>query len=126
MKRGRDSEVRWASCAGTAALLLLAMGCTKNNAAIANGDDPLGALTVPVRSDRYNSTYWTQKSIADTALWRQAVAYCEGKTEGDHPNCDAVRQVRVLERMAQPPAPSQDNFSLRVHQDTQAHGKKQP
>lgn len=120
------SGVLLSSFTGMVALALLTAGCAKDNSAVANGDDPLAALTVPVPSDRYNSSFWTQKSRADTALWTQAVAYCEGKTDGDHPNCAPVRQVRVLERMAQPPAPSQDNFSLRAHQDTQAHGNKQP
>ncbi len=121
---GRSSPVRSATVAGAGALALLTLGCRKSNSAIANGDDPVRALAVPLRSDRYNSTYWTQKSVADTGLWTQAVAYCEGKAEGDHPNCDPVRQVRLLERMSRTPAPLQDNFSLRIHPDTQAHAKK--
>ncbi len=124
MNGGRHFAGRRASFAGAVALAALTVGCTKSNAAIANGDDPLRALMVPVRSDRYNVTYWTQKSIADTALWAPAVAYCEAKTEGDHPNCDAVRQVRMLERMSRMPAPAQDNFSLRVHPDTQSHATR--
>ncbi len=121
---GGSPAVRSGSFAGAVALVLLTLGCTKSNKAVANGDDPLRALAVPVRSDRYNSTYWTQKSVADTGLWTEAVAYCEGKTEGDHPNCEPVRQVRLLERMSRAPVPAQDTFSLRLHPDTQAHAKK--
>ncbi len=121
---GRSSPVRSATVAGAVALALLTLGCRKSNSAIANGDDPVRALAVPLRSDRYNSTYWMQKSVADTGLWTLAVAYCQAKTDGDHPNCDSVRQVRLLERMSRTPVPAQDTFSLRLHPDTQAHAKK--
>jgi hypothetical protein len=85
---------------------------------IANGDDPLRALTVPHRSDRYGSTYWTQKSAADSALWAQAVAYCEGRADGDHPNCDAVRQVQIIEGMSGMPEDRPNEFRLTVPQDS--------
>ncbi len=106
-------------------LALLGSGCRKSDAEVANGDDPLKSLTVPRLSDRYGTTYWTQKSISDTALWAQAVAYCAGKTEGDHPNCDVVRGVRMLERMSRLPPKSRHNFSLMPNADTQvAHARR--
>ncbi len=95
-----------------AVLFLTAAGCRENAADIANGDDPLRALTVPVRSERYPTTYWTQVSIRDTTLWAQAVAYCEERIM-DHPNCEAVRTVDMLERMSRPPEESPRTFQLR-------------
>lgn len=107
--------------AGLAVVLasLLTVGCVDRDEAIANGDDPLRALTVAHRSDRYGSTYWTQKSTADSALWAQAVAYCEGRADGDHPNCDAVRQVQVLQGMSDTPEDRPNDFRLTVPQDSQ-------
>lgn len=98
---------------------LLAVGCVDSEEAIANGDDPLRALTVAHRSDRYGSTYWTQTSASDTALWRQAVAYCEGRTSGDHPNCDAVHQVQVILEMSRQGEDRPNEFRLTVPQDAQ-------
>jgi len=98
---------------------LFGTGCRETAADIANGDDPLRALTVAHRSDLYGSTYWTQKSSADSALWAEAVAYCEDRTGGDHPNCDAVRQVRVIEQMSRTPEDRPNEFRLTVPQDSQ-------
>ncbi len=100
-------------------LMLLTSSCRKSDTAIANGDDPLKSLTVPRLSDRYGTTYWTQKSVSDTALWANAVAYCAGKTEGDHPNCDVVRGVQGLERMSRMPPPSRRNFKLTLPEPKQ-------
>jgi hypothetical protein len=108
----------------TQSLVVLALaaiaiaGCQPNDADIANGDDPLLALTVPHRSDRYTTSYWTQKSVSDADLWRRAVEYCEGKTEGDHPNCDAVRYVDMIEKRSRLPADRPDTFGLTVPQAT--------
>lgn len=109
---------RWAGLA-VALASLLAVGCVDRDEAIANGDDPLRALTVAHRSDRYSSTFWTQKSTADSALWAQAVAYCEGRADGDHPNCDAVRQVQVFRGMTDMPEDRPNDFRLTVPQDSQ-------
>ena len=97
---------------------ILIGACGESDADIANGDDPLRALTVAQRSDRYGSTYWTQKSNADSALWAEAVAYCEARTSGEHPNCEAVRQVRILEQMSRMHADQPNEFRLPVPQDS--------
>ena len=60
---------------------------------VANGDDPLVALTVPVQSTRYTSTYWQTRAGQDPALWQQAVSYCDAQrsaVQGTKPNCGAV------------------------------------
>ncbi len=105
-------------------LVLLGSGCRKSDAEVANGDDPLRALTVPHLSDRYNSTFWARKSIVDPALWAKAVTYCADKTEGDHPNCDVVRSERMLERMSRMPKPSRNNFQLTVPESEQPNGTR--
>lgn len=99
---------------------LALVGCRASDADIANGDDPIEALAVPHRSDRYTTTYWTQKSRSDVELWRQAVAFCEDKNDGDHPNCDAVRHVDMLEWMSRLPAESRRDFQLTVSDSARA------
>jgi hypothetical protein len=95
---------------------LALLGCRETDADIADGDDPLRALTVPHRSERYTTTYWTQKSASDAGLWAQAVDYCADKTTGDYPNCDAVRHVDMLEKRSHLPADRPDTFRLTVPQ----------
>jgi hypothetical protein len=98
--------------------VLVVVGCGDTDEDIANGDDPMRALTVARRSERYGSTYWTQTGVADSALWAQAVAYCAGKASGDHPNCDAVHQVQAVEQMSRMPEDRPNGFGLTVPQDT--------
>lgn len=101
------------------AFLLLSLslvGCGETDQEIANGDDPLKALEVPLRSDRYVSTYWTRKKIDDPELWAQAAAYCEDKNDGEHPNCDAVRYVQMIDRMSRPPEDRPNDFRLMMPQ----------
>ena len=97
---------------------LAAFGCGESDADIANGDDPLRALTVPHRSERYTTTFWTQRSARDTALWRKATEYCEERDDGDHPNCDPVRYVEMIERRSRLPENRPDSFRLTVPQAT--------
>ena len=110
---------RLSSGAGVALACLLPLGCVDTEEEIANGDDPLRALTVAHRSDRYTSTYWTQTSSADSTLWTQAVEYCEGRASGDHPNCDAVRQVQAVQQMSRMGEDRPNEFRLTVPQDSQ-------
>ena len=97
---------------------LAAIGCGVSDADIANGEDPLRALTVPHRSERYTTTYWTQRSVRDTTQWRKAIEYCKERDEGDHPNCDAVRYVEMIERRSRLPEDRPDSFRLTVPQAT--------
>ncbi|MGH7576218.1 MAG: hypothetical protein ACREM1_13970 [Longimicrobiales bacterium] len=95
---------------------LVVTGCAPSEEAIANGEDPLEALTVPHRSDRYTTTYWRSTSKDDSELWARAVDYCEDK-RADYPNCEAVRSVAIMERMTEPPEDRPNDFSLTVPQD---------
>jgi hypothetical protein len=95
-----------------ALLVLAVLGCSPSDEEIANGDDPIAALAVPHKSERYTSSYWTQKSIRDKQLYAQAVEYCKDKNDGEHPNCDVVRYVDMIERMSRLPAERPKDFSL--------------
>lgn len=89
-------------------VVLLFTGCKSQQdqaADVANGDDPLKALTVSVTSTRYGSAYWTQQSDSNTALWQQAKDYCgkNGVTaQGQKVNCGAVMAARYEETARHP------------------------
>ena len=64
-----------------------------SDADVANGNDPLRALTLPAPSTRYTSTYWQTQAEQNRSLWDRAVSYCEGQrsaAQGAKPNCGAV------------------------------------
>ena len=122
MSRFIRSFARRVSAGLAIGLASTVLGCADAEEAIANGDDPFRALTVAHRSDRYGSTFWTQTSASDSALWAEAMAYCEGRTSGDHPNCDAVHQVQAIEQMSRMPQDRPNDFPLTVSQDTQPDG----
>jgi hypothetical protein len=100
-------------------------GCKESNEEIANGDDPLRALTVPFKSARYTSTYWTRKKIQEKDLYAQALAYCKDRNDGEHPNCDVVRYVDMIDRMSTMPEDRPNDFSLRPGQRGRARGPNQ-
>ena len=72
---------------------------------VADGDDPVAALTSSTPSTRYTQGYWLEQMRADSAgrpsPWRRALAYCgeNGRprpgleADGAKPNCFAVSQV---------------------------------
>lgn len=108
-------------------LSMLFVGCSESAADVANGDDPLRALAVSQRSERYETSFWTQTSKGDAALWRRATEYCEGKNDGDHPNCAAVRHVQMMDRMSRPPEDRPNDFRLTVPQaDEHGDEPRQP
>jgi len=115
---------RLSSGIGVALACLLSIGCVDTEEETANGDDPLRALTVAHRSDRYTSTYWAQTSSADATLWAQAVEFCEGRTSGDHPNCEAVRQVQAVQQMSRMGEDRPNEFRLTVPVDSQRNGSR--
>lgn len=88
-------------------------GCAASDQDVANGDDPLAALAVPHRSERYTTTYWRYTRTDDPELWTRAVDYCEEK-RADYPNCEAVRYVNMMERMTEMPEDPPDTFGLRM------------
>lgn len=92
--------------------LLPLAGCVASDEDVANGDDPLEALSVAHRSDRYTTTYWTYTKRDDPELWAQAVEYCQDKS-ADYPNCETVRQVQIIDP-GQLPEDGPDTFSPRM------------
>lgn len=78
------------------ASLVTAQGCQSRadrETDIANGDDPLAALTVYAVSSRYTMAYWLTQAQTDTALWGTARTYCaqqRSAAQGAKPNCAAV------------------------------------
>jgi hypothetical protein len=86
----------------------LSLGCksAQDQAAdVANGDDPLKALTVDVASTRYGTAYWTQQSDSNTPTWQKAKAYCgtNGVTaQGEKVNCGPVMATRYEETAKHP------------------------
>lgn len=106
--------------AGALVLALAAVGATACRTAaevdVANGDDPLAALTTHIPSTRYSDVYWHRlargATPADAALWVRAVAACSDAAWAERPTCGHVRAAAAMKRMATPPAPSGRTFSL--------------
>lgn len=72
---------------------------------IANGSDPIAALSVNVESTRYGSAYWSQQSDSNTALWQRAKDYCAANgvtSSGQKVNCGAVMSVSGTETIRHP------------------------
>ena len=82
--------------------LLLQTGCTEAPEDVANGDDPMKALTVGTTSTRYDGPYWLYQRKAAPKLYRRGVAYCEKQSLAEKPNCRVVmaahRFTRSLEQ----------------------------
>jgi hypothetical protein len=106
--------------------LLAVAGCAPTDADIAEGDDPMLALTVLHRSERYGTTYWTRASVDDADLFARALAYCEEHDDADHPNCEPVRQVDMLDRASRLPEDRPDTFRLTVPQATGRDTSRRP
>ncbi|MBX6330904.1 MAG: hypothetical protein IRY91_03550 [Gemmatimonadaceae bacterium] len=83
-----------------AALAVIGLSCAPKPEAVANGDDPIAALSVPVRSSRYEGPYWAEQRRLHSAVWTRALAYCTPTRAIDHPNCEPVLANRKAERDA--------------------------
>ena len=82
----------------TLAATLVLGGCAPKPEDVANGDDPIKALTVSVRSTRYEGPYWSEQRRMRSATWQQAVAYCTPDRVREHPNCEPVVANAAAER----------------------------
>jgi hypothetical protein len=97
---------------GLVALALSCLSCKPSPAAVADGDDPLAALTVQVQSARYDGPYWTRQAHRSSRLWQAAKAYCRANRDRELPNCQPIALVERWEQPAllpvlpaPPPAP---------------------
>lgn len=93
----------------TAIVLLCTVASCKSKqdqqADLANGDDPLQALTANVQSTRYGTAYWTQQSDSNTETWRKAKEYCARNgvnSQGQKVNCGAVAAAQYEETARHP------------------------
>lgn len=77
-------------------LALLVAACGPTDAEIANGDDPVRALTVATQSSRYVEDYWVREYRDNRGQYERAVAYCRDKSIDAHPNCKAVLDAEAF------------------------------
>lgn len=95
----RNSLFRASAVVSIAVALGASQGCrsrAEREADIANGADPLAALTVFAVSTRYTTAYWLTQAQSDTALWNRARTYCvqqRSAAQGAKPNCAAVNDA---------------------------------
>lgn len=69
--------------------------CEPSPETVANGDDPMEALKVPVQSTRYTGDFWMRDYERDPARFMEAVAFCEEKEFADYPNCREVMRAQT-------------------------------
>lgn len=87
---------------------ILTSGCKSQQdqqADIANGPDPIAALSADVESTRYGSAYWSAQSDSNTPLWRRAKDFCAANAvtaSGQKVNCGAVMTVSGTETIRHP------------------------
>lgn len=105
----------------TATLMALATGCAPSAEDVAEGDDPLDALTVGVTSERYDGRYWLLKRDEDRVLFDEAVAYCRGEQEterlAEHPNCGPVIAGARFAESRERPRPQGRGFTGALDDD---------
>lgn len=89
--------VRLAAVLGMMGAATACRSQAEREADIANGDDPLAALTVSAPSTRYTTRYWLTQVEHDPTLWANGAAYCEQQRSaavGTKPNCAAVYEAQ--------------------------------
>ena len=98
-------SVRFAAALVLAALLFSALtGCAPSQEELADGDDPLAALTAEVPSTRYDGPYWMAQYQTGRDLFDEAVRYCMEEAQRGRPNCAPVLAASDLyESMSRPP-----------------------
>jgi hypothetical protein len=87
-----------------AALGLAAGACRPAVDEIANGDDALAALAVPVESARYDGPYWAREAHRRSRTWAAATAFCARARAARLPNCHVVELVERWEGLGAPPS----------------------
>ena len=113
MMRSLVCLARGAAVATLAAMVLSSCRGAASDAAVANGDDPLAALTVDIESTRYTTRYWSTQADSNPTLWSKAQAYCEQQraaSSGQKVNCGAVLSAKFERggRSSTPARPRRD------------------
>ena len=81
--------------------LAAAAACAPRPEDVANGDDPLQALSSTAQSTRYQGPYWVEQRRLKSELWRQATTYCTPERTRELPNCRPVAAAAEAERAAE-------------------------
>jgi hypothetical protein len=89
---------------GIVGLAMALASCRPSAEAVADGDDPLAALAMPVQSARYDGAFWTREAHRNSRAWQAAKALC-GKNR-ELPNCHAVELVERWEEPLRHGAPA--------------------
>lgn len=79
-------------------LLFMFVGCAPSQEDIANGDDPIAALSSTVESSRYGQKYWAKQRDAESKLWDEAIDVCAAAEAANYPTCKIVREARFYTR----------------------------
>jgi hypothetical protein len=99
----------------------LAVGCAPSAEDVAEGDDPLAALTVGVASARYDGRYWLLKRDEGRPLFDEAVAYCRGEQDAERlaerPNCGPVIAAARFAESRERPRPQGRGFTGVLSED---------
>ena len=78
-------------------LLVSSLACQPTQEELANGDDPIAALSSTVESSRYGPKYWSEQMTADSETWTKALEYCAPAEHANYPNCEVVASVKFAE-----------------------------
>lgn len=93
------------------------VGCQPTEADIANGDDPIEALTVAALSTRYDGPYWLHQRGAVPGVFGQALTYCKAQSLTERPNCQAVMAAWRFAESLERPAPKGRGYSGILSED---------
>lgn len=83
------------------ASLLLFGACQSSEEDIANGDDPIRALSATVLSTRYTQAYWVQQSENRSEIWQRARETCQNTDLRANPNCALVQEIANFDDMVE-------------------------
>ncbi len=77
-------------------LLVCLAGCQPTQELLANGADPIAALSSTVESSRYGPKYWSEQMTAASEIWKEALEYCEPAEHANRPNCEIVASAKFV------------------------------
>lgn len=90
------------------------VGCDRRNGETADAADPVDALSERTISSIHNASFWGEQRRAETEVWNQATAYCDGKDGNLYPNCRPVLSLLLFERTLDRPAAASSGFDVSI------------
>jgi hypothetical protein len=98
-------------------LLGASSACGNPQKQLAEGDEPIAALTATVLSRRYDAEFWKGQAHAQTTVWSIALQYClteHRRKLREHPTCrpvlvTAVELAKAASQRTTSSPPSQRN-----------------